>query len=335
MKEALCFDDVLLEPSSSSTVKSRSLPNLSMKIGNPNNKSAWLNLRFPIMIAPMEYISSTKMLNAISSSGGIGFVQRHNEIKEKFAQAEVLNGRSGFAINIEQAKDPDFINKILSLNIKVLLLDTALGHTDIVVDAVKKLRSIVPNKIHIMVGNVSSYEAYKTLMDAGADSIRVGIGGGAACMTRIETGFGVPILTSIMEIYENVKKDEINGIVADGGIKNNGDIVKAFAAGASAVMMGSMFAGHDECDGELGSFRGLASEEIQIKMGIKNPHAEGKSGKVENKGSVIKTIKNMQNSINSGCSYGGVLNLSDLASNAKFIRVSQASLKESWHRLEI
>lgn len=335
MKEALCFDDVLLEPCSSSVVKSRSLPNLSMKIGNPNNKSAWLNLIFPIMIAPMEYISSTKMLNVISSSGGIGFVQRHNEIKDKFAQAEVLNGRSGFAINIEQAKDPDFINKILSLNIKVLLLDTALGHTDIVVDAVKKLRSIVPNKIHIMVGNVSSYEAYKTLMDAGADSVRVGIGGGAACMTRIETGFGVPILTSIMEIYENVKKDEINGIVADGGIKNNGDIVKAFAAGASAVMMGSMFAGHDECDGELGSFRGLASEEIQIKMGVKNPHAEGKSGKVENKGSVIKTIKNMQNSINSGCSYGGVLNLSDLASNAKFIRVSQASLKESWHRLEI
>ena len=306
-----------------------------MKIGNPNNKAAWLNLKFPIMIAPMEYISSTKMLNAIASVNGIGFVQRHNEINDKFAQAEGLNGRSGFAINIDQAKDLDFINKILSLNVKVILLDTALGHTGIVVDAVKQLRLAVPNKIHIMVGNVSSYEAYKDLMDAGADSVRVGIGGGASCMTRIETGFGVPVLTSIMDIYENVKGDEVNGIVADGGIKNNGDIVKAFAAGASAVMMGSMFAGHDECDGEPGSFRGLASEEIQIKMGVKNPYAEGKSGKVSNKGSVMKTIKNMQNSINSGCSYGGVLSLSDLAKNAKFIRVSQASLKESGHRLEI
>jgi len=335
MKEALCFDDVLLEPASNSIVKSRSLPNLSMRIGNPNNKAAWINLKFPIIIAPMEYISSTKMLNAISSVNGIGFVQRHNEINDKFAQAEVLNGRSGFAINIDQAKNSEFINKILNLNVKVILLDTALGHTGIVVDAVKQLRLLVPNKIHIMVGNVSSYEAYKDLMDAGADSVRVGIGGGAACMTRIETGFGVPVLQSIMDIYKNVKDDEINGIVSDGGIKNNGDIVKAFAAGASAVMIGSMFAGHDECDGEPGSFRGLASEEIQIKMGVKNPYAEGKAGKVKDKGSVMKTIRNMQNSINSGCSYGGVLNLSDLAKNAKFIRVSQASLKESGHRLEI
>ena len=335
MKEALCFDDVLLEPASNSVVKSRSFPSLSMRIGNPNNKAAWINLKFPIMIAPMEYISSTKMLNAISSVNGMGFVQRHNEINDKFAQAESLNGRSGFAINIDQAKDSEFINRILNLNVKVILLDTALGHTGIVVDAVKQLRLLVPNKIHIMVGNVSSYEAYKDLMDAGADSVRVGIGGGAACMTRVETGSGVPVLTSIMDIYKNVKDDEINGIIADGGIKNNGDIVKAFAAGASAVMMGSMFAGHDECDGEPGSFRGLASEEIQIKMGVKNPYAEGKAGKVKDKGSVMKTIRNMQNSINSGCSYGGVLNLSDLAKNAKFIRVSQASLEESGHRLEI
>jgi len=335
MKEALCFDDVLLEPADNSEVKSRSIPNLSMKIGNPNNKDAWLNFQFPIMIAPMEYISSTKMLNAISSVGGLGFVQRHNLLQDKINQVESLNGRSGFAINIDQAKDFDFIKKILSFNIKIILLDTALGHTNIVIDAVKQLRSMIPNRVHIMVGNVSSYGAYKALMEAGADSVRVGIGGGAACMTRIETGFGVPLLTSIMEIYDNVKHDEINGIVADGGIKNNGDIVKAFAAGASAVMMGSMFAGHEECDGDLGAFRGLASEEIQVKMGIKNPYAEGKSGRVAGKGSVNKTIRNIQNSINSGCSYGGVLNLSDLAKNAKFIKVSQASLIESGHRLEI
>lgn len=335
MKECLCFDDVLLEPANSSFVKSRSLPNLAMRLGNPNNKAAWLNLRFPIMIAPMEYVSSTKMLNSILSIGGVGFIQRHSDIKDKLVQAESLNGRAGFAINIAQVSDQDLINKILILNTKIILLDTALGHTNIVVDAVKTLRSMVPNKIHIMVGNVSSYDAYKALMDAGADSVRVGIGGGAACMTRIETGFGVPLLSSIMEIYENVKNDEINGIVADGGIKNNGDIVKAFAAGASSVMMGSMFAGHDECDGDPNSFRGLASEAIQIKMNIKNPYAEGMSGKVSSKGSISNTLRNMQNSINSGCSYGGVLNLSDLAKNAKFIRVSQASLKESWHRLDI
>jgi len=87
MKEALCFDDVLLEPADNSGVKSRAMPSLSMKVGNPNNKSAWLNLKFPIMIAPMEYISSTKMLNAISSVGGVGFVQRHNSMQDKMVQA--------------------------------------------------------------------------------------------------------------------------------------------------------------------------------------------------------------------------------------------------------
>lgn len=334
MQEALCYDDVLIVPADNSKVESRSLIDTSMILGNPNNPKAWKKFSLPIMIAPMEYISSTEMIKSIFYKGGLGFVQRHQDTSLKHKQIELLKNNAGVSININDCSNKKYIDYLLENHVNVILIDTAFAHIDEAINGVKKLRSLVPDEVHIMVGNVSSYVAYKNLMDAGADSVRVGIGGGAACMTRIETGFGVPVFSSIVDIYQNVKDDSVNGIIADGGIKNNGDIVKAFAAGASAVMMGSMFAGHDECDGESGAFRGLASEGIQKKMGIKNPYTEGEEGKVPAKGNVLNTLNSIKNSISSGCSYGGVKNLSDLAKHAKFIKVSSASLKESYHRLE-
>lgn len=334
MQEALCYDDVLLVPADNSKVDSRSLIDTSMILGNPNNPKAWKKFSLPIIIAPMEYISSTDMLKSIFYRGGLGFVQRHQNISLKHKQIELLKNNAGVSISISDCSTVKYIDYLLENHVNTILIDTAFGHTDATINGVKKLRSLVPDEVHIMVGNVSSYGAYINLMDAGADSVRVGIGGGAACMTRIKTGFGPPVLSSIMDIYEKVKSDSVNGIVADGGIKNYGDIVKAFAAGASAVMMGSMFAGHKECDGEPGMFRGLASEGIQKNMCIENPYNEGEEGRVSIKGSVLNTLSDMKNSISSGCSYGGVNNLSDLAKDAEFIKVSNASLKESYHRLE-
>lgn len=334
MQESLCYDDVLLVPADNSKVETRSLVDTTMILGNPNNPRAWKKFSLPIMIAPMEYISSTEMLTSIFYKGGLGFIQRHQHISSKHSQIELLKNNAGVAINISDCSTVKYIDYLLENHVNTILIDTALGHTDEAINGVKKLRSLVPDDVHIMIGNVSSYGAYKNLMDAGADSVRVGIGGGAACMTRVNTGFGVPSLSSIIDIYKRVKDDSVNGIVADGGIKNNGDIVKAFAAGASAVMMGSMFAGHKECGGEPGMFRGLASESLQAEMGVKNPYTEGEEGKVSIKGSVMDTLNNIKNSISSGCSYGGVKHLSDLAKEAEFIKVSSASLKESYHRLE-
>ena len=334
MQESLCYDDVLLVPSDNSNVESRSLVDTTMILGNPNNPKAWKKFSLPVMIAPMEYISSTEMLKSIFYKGGLGFVQRHQSISSKHRQIELLKNNAGVSINISDCSTVKYVEYLLENHVNTILIDTAFGHTNEAINAVKRLRSIVPDDVHIMIGNVSSYGAYKNLMDAGADSVRVGIGGGAACMTRVNTGFGVPALASIIDIYKRVKDDSVNGIVADGGIKNNGDIVKAFAAGASAVMMGSIFAGHIECDGEPGAFRGLASENLQIDMGIKNPYKEGEEGKVSIKGSVVETLSKIKNSISSGCSYGGVKHLSDLAKEAEFIKVSSASLKESYHRLE-
>jgi IMP dehydrogenase len=336
---SICFDDILLVPKQSS-ISSRGDINVETKLGNPNNPSAILNLYTPLMMAPMEYISSTDMLKSVKQVGGFGFIQRFQTTEKRFSQAKDLGANSGFAISIDECYDKDFIEKVLSYGIKIILIDTSFAHTDVCINAVKHLRDIVPNEIHIMSGNVSSADAYNALMDAGADSVRVGIGGGSACTTRIVTGFGVPTLSSIMDVYDSIDKNSVNGIVADGGIKQNGDIVKSLAGGASAVMMGSFFAGHDECDGEIvegkAIFRGLASREIQIDSGESKDkvlHVEGVQGFVKAKGSVKKTFSEAINNIKSGISYTGQNNITGFQKNVKYIDVSYQSIVESGSRI--
>lgn len=339
---SVCFDDVLLVPKKSSVV-SRSSVDVKTKLGNPNNPAAHINLDIPFLIAPMDFISTNEMIYKIINRGGMGFINRWQNSANRFSQLKELsrllpsNNKLGFSVNIEEANNSDFINNILSHNIKTLLIDTAFAHTDICINAVKQLRSFVPNDIHIMIGNVSSYEAYNDLMNSGADSVRVGIGGGAACNTRFATGFGVPVLASVMDVYNNIKSNEINGLISDGAVKQTGDIVKALAAGASAVMMGSMFAGHEECASN--EFRGTASLSLQLDLMDKKPedasrlHVEGVHGKVEKRGSVENTINQMINNLTSGMSYCGSHNLKDFRENCKFIIVSNQSVKESGTRV--
>jgi IMP dehydrogenase/GMP reductase len=342
----ICFDDILLVPKTSG-VQSRKDVSLSSVIGNPNNSDAWIYLDFPVMTAPMEFINSNDMIIALVNIGGMAFINKFQDDEKRFEQfislpENIKNlNRVGFGIDSNEADDDDFIKKILSYGVKTLVVDTAFGHLERVVEVIKRLRSRIPDNVHIMTGNVSSYEAYKNLMDAGADSVRVGIGGGSACITRVVTGFGVPVLSSVMDTYKHVKNDSINGIISDGGIKENGDIVKALAAGASAVMMGSMFAGHDECDKENGRFlfRGLASESIKLNSinGVlpdEEPrHIEGVSGYIKEKGKIRQTLLRMVDNIKSGLSYCGAENLLDFRQNVRFIKVSSESLKESNRRI--
>ena len=343
----LCFDDILLVPKHSD-IESRSNIDISSQIGNPKNPSAWISMKNPFVMAPMEFISSILMIEKFLSYGGIAFINRFQKDENRLKQLEHFskNGNFpknlGFCLSHKDLENKDFIKKVIDSGVKLLLIDTALGHTKFSVDSVKMLRSMSPDNIHIMSGNVSSYEAYRDLMDAGSDSVRVGIGGGAACTTRMVTGFGVPVLASIMDIYEHIKDESINGLVSDGGIKQNGDIVKALAAGASAVMMGTLFAGHEECDGKIDGkflFRGLASASIQIEpAGGRMPaadsfHVEGVHGYIENKGSIDNTINQMINNTKSGFSYCGSNNLKSFQNDCKFIKVSSQSLKESNSRI--
>lgn len=344
---SLCFDDILLVPKHSK-VSSRSKVDVSSIIGNPNNPDAWIKLDLPIMTAPMEFINSSDMIQSVIRSGGIAFIQRYQNQERRFFQYASLpeeikkSQRVGFAISLEESFNVDFICNVLDLGVKILLLDIANAHADYAVDSIKQLRSIVPSTVHIMTGNISSYEAYNDLMSAGADSIRVGIGGGAACTTRIVTGFGVPVLGSVMDIYNKIGSDKVNGIISDGGIKNTGDIVKALAAGASAVMMGNMFAGHDECEGRDDQgflFRGIASQSSQessiygcVPESTIN-HVEGDAGYVDGKGKVENTLRSMLYNIKSGLSYCGSEDLESFKNQCTFINVSLASLQESNSRI--
>lgn len=290
----------------------------------------------------MESISSHKMLNAISETGSIGMTCRSEEIDEKIRKAFSINrNRIGISISVSDIYDGVTVNKIVSHGIKIILLDIANGHLKLAADSISDLRAMVPSTTHIMCGNVSSYGAYKMLMDAGSDSVRVGIGGGAACTTRLMTGFGAPTLASIMNIYENVKNDSVNGIVADGGIKNSGDIVKALGAGASAVMLGSMLSGHEECESIDGKYylSGLASREYILKerglQDVKNPiiSFEGVTGEVSPKGPAIEGIHNILNNVRSAFSYSGASNIKELQEGLEYIQVSPQSIRESGSRV--
>jgi IMP dehydrogenase len=338
----LCFDDILLVPHDSSPIISRSNIDVATKIGNPNNPDAIIEMYNPIISAPMESISSYDMLYAINEAASIGMTCRSEKIDDKIDKSVKINRkRIGISIKISDIYDGLTINKIIARDIRIILLDVANGHLQLVADAISDLRKIIPSSTHIMCGNVSSYPAYKMLMDAGADSVRVGIGGGAACTTRIMTGFGAPTLSSIMNIYEHVKNDDVNGIIADGGIKNSGDIVKALGAGASAIMLGSMLAGHDECDSVDGKYylMGLASKEYVLKEkqidDTKNLifSYEGVTGEIDPKGPALEGIYNILNNVRSAFTYSGASNIKELQDTLEYIEVSHSSTKESNSRI--
>jgi IMP dehydrogenase len=186
-----------------------------------------------------------------------------------------------------------------------------------------------------MAGNVASKDGFLRLAEAGADSVRVGIGGGSACTTRIVSGHGVPTLQSIMDVSETFQECSV---VADGGIRNSGDMVKAFAAGADAVMLGSMLAGTDEAPGEIltdhngrevKAFRGMASAAAQKDANGKVSVAEGISTTIPYKGSVSHILEQVRGGLGSGCSYTGVDKLSYLEEFAEYVTVSALSLSES------
>jgi IMP dehydrogenase len=290
---------------------------------------------FPIVSSPMDTVSGAMLAAEIAYAGGIGIIHRYMSTADRLIEASTAAARSanrsniGIAISALESLDSDFIEDILRFNVKWVCVDTANGHSDACVKAVEHLRNRYPS-LKVMAGNVSTKEGYKRLSDAGADAVRVGIGGGATCKTRIVTGHGMPTLQSVIEC-SSVKTDTL--IVADGGIRTSGDIVKCFAAGADLVMLGSMLAGTDEAPGELVNgykkFRGMASEEAQIEWRGDVSVDEGVSTMIQYKGPVKNIIKNIKGGIASGCSYSGVSKLSDLADAAMYIKVSTLSKQES------
>ncbi len=232
-----------------------------------------------------------------------------------------------------------------SVGVDVIAIDTAHGHTTRVVDAIRTLKKTLKNA-DVVAGNIASSEAAKELHDAGADAIKIGMGPGSICTTRVVSGAGVPQITAIMNAVEVTRKLDLP-VIADGGIKYSGDISKALAAGASSVMIGNLFAGTDESPGELvlyqnrsyKSYRGMGSlgamaEGSRDRYGQENSSEkklvpEGIEGRVPYKGSLSTLIHTLLGGIQAGMGYCGVHTIPELQNNTRFIRITNLGLRES------
>jgi IMP dehydrogenase len=331
MKEALSYDDVLLVPHFSD-IESRSQVSLQSSLDK--------NLTFdtPIIASPMDTVSGLDMALALSKLGGVAVIHRYNDIA---TQADIVRAvkNAGERVGAAVGTTADYMNRVSALvqaGVDFICIDVAHGHHKMVYDAIKSIREVYGSGLHIMAGNVATAEAFEALQAWGADSIRVGIGGGSICSTRVQTGHGVPNLTAIMDCATVAHKA---ALIADGGIKNAGDIVKALAAGADFVMLGSLLAGTDEAPGDIvesmlhgmkmKSYRGMASREAQEAWRGKSSAPEGIATMVPYKGPVENIFNDLVGNIKSGLSYTGAVNIGGLFARAEFIRQTSAGQHES------
>jgi IMP dehydrogenase len=275
----------------------------------------------------------------MSLCGGMGVVHRYNNLEDQvsiIAKTKFTNELA--SIGAAVGMSGDFVERSLAARAagaNVICVDVAHGHHSMMERCLKTLRDKMGDDIHIMAGNVATLEAFNALALWGADSIRVGIGGGSICSTRLVTGHGVPTFQSVMDCA----KSEFDAkIIADGGLKTSGDIVKALAAGADFVMLGSMLAGTDETPGEVMTnnrgtsykvYRGMASRSAQDSWRNKSSSPEGIATTVGYKGPVSDILSDIVGGIRSGFSYSGARNLTELHAKATFVQQTAAGQAES------
>ena len=260
-------------------------------------------------------------------------------LSAKDAQGRLLCGAGvGITANVL-----DRVKELVSAKVDVVVLDSAHGHSENVLKCLRMIKENYP-ELQVIAGNVATGEACKALIEAGADCVKVGIGPGSICTTRVVSGIGVPQITAIMDCYEVAKEYGIP-IIADGGIKYSGDMTKAIAAGANVCMMGSMFAGCDEAPGDFEIFQGRkfkvyrgmgsiaamenGSKDRYFQTDAKKLVPEGVEGRVAYKGSLEDTVFQLIGGLRSGMGYCGTPTIEELKANGKFVKISAASLKES------
>jgi len=330
MREALSFDDVLLVPKCSD-IESRK----HIDIGNHLDDNITLSL--PVISSPMDTVTQSKMAIAMREAGGLGIIHRYNSIEK---QVDLVLSAQWNGVPIAGAAigaTGDFEERACALydaGVSVICIDVAHGHHCVVKKALQTLRETFGASLHIMAGNVATLEGFNDLADWGATSIRVGIGGGSICSTRQQTGHGIPTFQSILDCAQS---DRDAKLIADGGIKTNGDIVKALAAGADFVILGSMLAGTTEAPGEIFQsknkkykvYRGMASKAAQDEWRGKSSAPEGISTTIPFKGDVKTILDNMRGNIQSGFAYTGAKCIEELWMKADFIKQTSAAQVES------
>ena len=350
---ALTFDDVLLVPAYSEV--------LPREVSTKARFTRNISLNIPIVSAAMDTVSEKAMAIMLARKGGISVVHKNmgieaqarqiREVKEYPAEGDKIpcldaEGRLRVAAGVGITADVlDRVTALVEAGVDAIVLDSAHGDSHGVVEALRKIKAVYP-KLDTVVGNIATAEAAVRLIEAGADSLKVGIGPGSICTTRIIAGVGVP---QISAIYDVAKAAEGSGVpvIADGGLRYSGDIVKALAAGGDSVMIGSMFAGTDEAPGEIfeengrkfKSYRGMGSVDA-MKAGSRDRYfqdgedstkklvPEGVVARVPYKGSVGDIIYQLVGGIRSGMGYCGAADI-DALHTARFVRITANGLVEN------
>jgi len=343
--ETLSFDDVLLTPQKSD-IKSRK----EIDIGSD---LAGRHFRLPVISSPMDTVTGVNMITSMCSAGGFGILHRYNYIEEQAKIIEEARNRGIETLAAAVGVTNDFViraEELVNAGANILCIDVAHGHHSNVEIAIKKLKDKFGNDVAIIAGNVATDEGYVDLCKWGADAVRVGIGGGSICSTRIQTGHGLSTFQSILACADANKASESplyaaqkyefdpKPIIADGGIKSSGDIVKAIAAGADFVILGSMLAGTAEAPGEAftdtngksyKAYRGMSSRAAQEDWRGFASSLEGVSTTIPYKGSVEHILEDIAQNIRSGFSYSGARNKEELRTNSRFVLQTAGSQRES------
>ena len=356
----LTFDDLLLLPGF--TAFSRDDINLETKLTRN------ISIKIPLVSAPMDTVTESRLAIALGKLGGIGIIHRNltiNDEADEVSKVAKAKLPPAAAVGVNKGFE-DRIHAPVNAGVKIIVFDSAHGYTKVMIDAIKNTKKLFLH-LELIAGNIATYEAALALIEAGADGLRVGMGPGAICTTRIISGMGVPQITGITQTIKAAKKRGIP-VIADGGIKYSGDMVKALASGASTVMMGSFFASALEAPGKVvilseqnvpnrfksvlksgqkkykfKEYRAMGSVgAMQKGAKIKSEDefhgksykdrvlvAEGVEGLVPIKGTVKEMVDQAAGGIKSGMYYVGAKDINELWKKAKFLQITQASLTES------
>ncbi|GAX00431.1 IMP dehydrogenase [Secundilactobacillus silagei] len=354
-KQGITFDDVLLIPAASHV-----LPNdVDLRVQLADN----LKLNVPFLSASMDTVTESKMAIAMANNGGLGVIHKNmskeaqaGEVakvkavtSDQFGKHAAVDDQGRLLVAAAVGVTSDTFERaegLLAAGADAIIIDTAHGHSAGVLRKVAQIRDHFPDAT-LIAGNVATGSGTRALFEAGVDVVKVGIGPGSICTTRVVAGVGVPQLTAIYDAAE-VAQEFHKPIIADGGIKYSGDIVKALAAGGNAVMLGSMLSGTDEAPGEVfedngkkfKSYRGMGSlaamehgsADRYFQGGVNEANKlvpEGIEARVEYKGSVDDIIFQMVGGLRSGMGYTGCATVQDLINDAQFVRISNAGLVES------
>lgn len=337
---ALSYDDVLLVPQYSD-ISSRNDVSLKTQI------TKRITLEIPLVSANMSDVTDVKMAIALGKLGGLGVIPRFLPVEMQAAEVSEVK-RSGVVVGAAVGARNGIVERaeaLVNAGCDVLFIDVAHGHMQKNLDATIKLKQMFGNKVDIVSGNSATFEAAEALFKAGADCVKVGIGPGSICTTRIETGSGVPQITAIIESARAARKYK-KFLIADGGTKSSGDVVKGLAAGASAIMAGSIFAGCDEAPGKMIKKDGVKYKVYNASTSLaeKKKHflfnkseveehyikqIEGVESIVPYRGTLASLVEKYSANIRSGFSYSGAKDIIDLWNKASFVRITTMGVKES------